>query len=123
MFLRNYWYVAAFSHEVEQEPLTRTLLNQQVVLYRTRRGDVAALEDCCAHRLMPLSKGKIVDDAIVCCYHGLAFNPAGACVHVPRMETPPSGLNVRSYPAVERYGSIWLWFGDPRLADESHIFD
>ena len=32
MFLRNYWYVAAFSHEVGSEPLGRTILNEPVAL-------------------------------------------------------------------------------------------
>src|SRR5580704_14658641 len=103
MFLRNFWYVGAFSHEVAQEPLARVLLGDPVVMYRTHTGQVAALEDSCAHRLMPLSKGKIVQDALVCCYHGLAFNASGTCVNVPRMTKPPHGIRVRSYPAVERY--------------------
>jgi phenylpropionate dioxygenase-like ring-hydroxylating dioxygenase large terminal subunit len=123
VFLRNYWYVAAFSHEVGEEPLARVLLNEAVVLYRTADGRVAALEDACAHRLMPLSKGKVSGDALVCCYHGLAFNSEGTCVNVPRMTKPPHGIRVKSYPAVERYGAIWLWFGDPQTADESKIFD
>src|ERR1043166_5259199 len=103
MFLRNNWYVAAFSHEVTNEPLGRTLLNDAVVMFRGMNGKVAALEDCCAHRLMPLSKGGVVNDTLVCCYHGLAYDGSGACVHVPRQATPPAGLCVRSYPAVERY--------------------
>ena len=72
---------------------------------------------------MPLSKGRVMDDTLVCCYHGLAYNSSGTCVHVPRQESAPSGLNVRSFPAVDRYGAIWLWMGDPKLADESKIFN
>ena len=45
MFLRNYWYVAAFSHEVGGEPLGRTILNEPVALFRDKSGRVAALED------------------------------------------------------------------------------
>ncbi len=124
MFLRNHWYVAGFSDEVQKEPLARTLLNERVVLYRTGSGKVAALEDCCSHRLMPLSKGRVDGETLVCCYHGLAFNSSGSCVHVPRLtSSPSSALCVKSHPVAERYGAIWLWMGDPKLADESKILD
>jgi vanillate O-demethylase monooxygenase subunit len=123
MFLRNCWYVAAFSHEVSREPLDRTILNEALVLFRQEDGRVAALEDRCAHRLMPLSKGRVVGNSLVCCYHGLAYDASGTCVRVPRQDAPPSGLGVRSYPARERYGAVWLWMGNPTEADESKIFD
>ena len=45
MFLRNYWYVAAESHEVGEAPLGRTFLGEPVVLYRKSSGEPAALED------------------------------------------------------------------------------
>jgi phenylpropionate dioxygenase-like ring-hydroxylating dioxygenase large terminal subunit len=72
---------------------------------------------------MPLSKGRVVDDSLVCCYHGLAYDSTGACIHVPRQTTPLSGLCVRSYPAIERYGAVWVWMGDPKRTDQSTIFD
>src|SRR5262245_48800782 len=123
MFLRNAWYVAGFSTEVTHEPLARTLLNEQVVLFRTQGGKVGALENRCVHRLMPLAKGRVDGENIVCCYHGLTFDCSGKCVHVPRQSTPPSGLGVRSYPVVERYGAIWIWMGETGLGDESRIFE
>jgi phenylpropionate dioxygenase-like ring-hydroxylating dioxygenase large terminal subunit len=123
MFLRNYWYVAAFSHEVGREPLARTLLGEPVVLFRLEDGRVAALQDRCAHRLMPLSKGRVVNDTLQCCYHGLTYDSSGACVHIPRQEAPPAGFSIRSYPAAERYGAVWLWMGESRLADPSRIFE
>src|SRR4051794_26421378 len=64
---------------------------------------------------MPLSKGRVDGDTLVCCYHGLAFDCSG--------ESPPSGLAVRSYPVAERCGAIWVWMGEPQLAAESQIFD
>ena len=39
--------------------------------------NVAALEDLCPHRLMPLSLGKRVGDELQCGYHGLKFSIAG----------------------------------------------
>jgi len=55
MFIRNSWYVAAWSQDVNaQTPLGRTILDEPVVLFRTSDGKVNALEGRCAHRGMPL---------------------------------------------------------------------
>jgi len=121
MFLRNYWYVAALSEEVGDRPLGRTILGQPVVLFRDSRRRIAALEDRCAHRLMPLSQGWVTGDILVCCYHGVAYDGTGACARVPARDTPIPGMRVRAFPTVERYGAIWIWIGDADRADASEI--
>ena len=45
MFLRNYWYVAAYDHEIGRHPLGRIILGEPVVLYRLEDGTPVALED------------------------------------------------------------------------------
>ena len=35
----------------------------------------------------------------------------------------PDGARVKSYPTVERHRFVWVWMGDPALADESRIVD
>ncbi|MCH8076190.1 MAG: Rieske 2Fe-2S domain-containing protein, partial [SAR324 cluster bacterium] len=57
MFIRNAWYVAAWSHEVTRKPMGRIYLNDPVVLYRTRDGAPVALADRCIHRRFPLHGG------------------------------------------------------------------
>jgi len=82
-FLRNAWYVAAWSMEIEEKPVARTILDEPVVMYRTANGEVAALVDACPHRFAPLSMGRLTNDQIRCPYHGLVFDTSGACVHNP----------------------------------------
>jgi vanillate O-demethylase monooxygenase subunit len=124
MFLRNCWYVGAWGHEVtRQTMLRRTLLGDPVVFYRTEDGTPVALEDRCCHRHAPLSQGRLVGDAVECPYHGFQYDPSGACVLIPGQSTIPPGARVKSYPAVERYHWIWVWMGDPALADPSTIED
>ena len=123
MFLRNYWYVAALDHEVKDRPLGRTILGEPVVLFRTADGKLGALQDRCAHRRLPLSMGKVVGDALQCHYHGLHFDRSGKCVRVPGQELIPQSARVRTYPVVERYRWIWIWMGDPALADPEKITD
>ncbi|HEY6992180.1 MAG TPA: Rieske 2Fe-2S domain-containing protein, partial [Xanthobacteraceae bacterium] len=74
-YLRNAWYVAAWSDDLaDGQLLPRTILKQPIVLYRKPDGNVAALEDRCPHRFAPLHMGKIVaGDRVQCPYHGLEF--------------------------------------------------
>ena len=47
---------------------------------------------------------------------------ANAC-RFPGQDNIPPKLGVRSYPVVERDKLIWIWMGDPALADPAKILD
>ncbi len=122
-YLRNAWYVGAWSDEVSDGKLvSRTIMNEPVVMYRKADGNVAAIEDRCAHRFAPLSMGKIVGgDRIQCPYHGLEFDGTGACVKNPHgSKAIPTRAKVKSYPVVEKHKAVWVWMGTAP-ADESKI--
>jgi vanillate O-demethylase monooxygenase subunit len=59
----------------------------------------------------------------VCGYHGLKFGPDGRCVFMPSQATINPAAAVRSYPVVERHRFVWLWPGDPALADPDLVPD
>ena len=122
-FPLNAWYAAAYDVEVKAALLARTICNQKLVLFRRRDGTVAALEDACWHRLMPLSKGRLEGDEVVCGYHGLVFAGDGRCTHMPSQETINPSACVRSFPVALKHRFVWVWPGDPALADESTIPD
>ncbi len=122
IFLRNCWYAAAFSHEVTREPLSRTMLDTPIVLYRKEDGTPVALHDRCPHRFAPLSEGQVVGDELQCGYHGLRFDCSGACSANPHNEGKAlRAADVEAYHLYERYGFVWLWPGDAELADPSLI--
>ena len=122
MFIRNCWYVAAWDHEVPADGmLARTLLNEPVLLYRDTRGKVVALEDRCCHRAAPLHLGRKEGDCVRCLYHGLRFDPTGACVEIPGQERIPPQTRVRSYRVEERNRLVWIWMGDPARANPDDI--
>jgi vanillate O-demethylase monooxygenase subunit len=124
MFLKNCWYIAAWDTEVAAAGLfTRKILGVQVVLFRGEDGKVAALEDKCCHRLAPLSHGRVEGSCVRCMYHGLMFDSSGKCVDVPGQERINDKLRVRGFPVVERDHFLWIWMGDPALADASLIHD
>ena len=123
MFLRNFWYVAAYDHEVGRKPVGRMILGEPVVLFRRQDGTPVALEDRCVHRHLPLSMGKLVGDHLQCHYHGLRYDCSGQCVKVPGQDAVPPSARVKAYPVVERYRWLWIWMGDPALADPDKITD
>lgn len=113
----NCWWVAATTEEVTRAPLSRWLLDQRVVLFRTVANAVTALEDRCAHRWAPLSQGRLIDDEIACPYHGFRYNTHGTCTHIPTQSHVPTALKVRSYPARDHGPFVWIWMGDAAKAD------
>jgi phenylpropionate dioxygenase-like ring-hydroxylating dioxygenase large terminal subunit len=122
MWVRNAWYVAAWSHEVAGEGLlARTIMNEPLVLYRTGNGSVVAMEDRCCHRLAPLSLGRREGDDLRCMYHGLKFGPDGRCNEIPGQTAIPAKAVVRGYPVVESGSWIWVWMGEAARADVSQI--
>jgi vanillate monooxygenase len=122
-YLDNVWYCSALSSEATTTPLARIICELPIVIYRTESGKVAALEDRCAHRQVPLSRGRVIRDDIECAYHGFTFNCRGACVHIPHQDVIPKAARVRSYPAVERWGYVWLWLGREDEADPACVPD
>lgn len=93
-FIRNQWYGAIWSQDLGDGPVARRILDKPIVLFRTGDGTVAALDDVCPHRFVPLSLGKVVrGNHIQCAYHGPEFDSSGACTHNPhtngRIPPPP----------------------------------
>jgi vanillate O-demethylase monooxygenase subunit len=123
MFLKNAWYVAAWSKEITRDLRQIVVLGEKVCVYRTEAGEVIALEDACPHRKLPLSKGRIKGDTVECGYHGLTFDCAGQCVWAPGGGRIPSAAKVRPYPVHEKYGLVWIWMGNAAIADTSDIID
>jgi phenylpropionate dioxygenase-like ring-hydroxylating dioxygenase large terminal subunit len=116
--------VAAWDIEVPSEGLfSRTLLNEPVLFYRDTNGVVVALEDRCCHRSAPLHLGRKEGDFVRCMYHGLKFDSQGVCVEIPGQSQIPPKTCVKRYPVVEKNRLIWIWMGDPDLANQEDIVD
>jgi phenylpropionate dioxygenase-like ring-hydroxylating dioxygenase large terminal subunit len=124
MYIKNAWYVAAWSADLATAaPLAITMLDEPLVLYRDDAGRAVALEDRCCHRLAPLSHGRVEGRDIRCLYHGLKFAPDGTCNDMPGHTAIPKAMRVRAYPVAERHSALWVWMGDPARADATQIPD
>lgn len=106
------WYAACRSEQLGERPLSRTIFDLPVALFRDRQGRAAALLDRCAHRNAPLSLGS-VDDAghLACAYHGWRFDGRGACRRVPGLldGSDGTGRSVPAFATREADGFVWIW--------------
>ena len=115
----DYWYPLAWADELKVgKTLARRFAGEPIVLYRGKSGQVFALEDRCAHRQVPLSKGVVTDCAIRCCYHGWTYDAAGTCLDIPYLGKNKLRNAVRSFPCREQDGMILIWPGDPAAVTE-----
>ena len=115
----NFWYPLALASKVKKGgTLAVSFAGEPIVLVRTESNRVFALEDRCAHRQMPLSCGVVEGERLKCCYHAWVYNEHGRCAipYLPKGVPMPRG--VRAYPSREEYGFIFVFPGDPALADK-----
>lgn len=130
-FLKNVWYCAGFSHELDDGKfIGRKLVGEHVLLFRTEAGKAVAMSNVCPHRFAPLSEGKRTGDRIVCPYHGLEFDSGGQCVRNPNGDKgsqtdlkAPRAVRLKTYPLEERWGILFIWMGKPEKADPERIPD
>jgi len=122
-FPLNAWYAAGWASEFQRTLLPRRICGKDLVFYRSTSGRAVALDDACWHRLLPLSKGRLDGDDVVCGYHGIAFNPHGRCTFMPSQQTINPSACVRSYPVAEKHKLVWIWMGEPSRAKEEAIPD
>jgi phenylpropionate dioxygenase-like ring-hydroxylating dioxygenase large terminal subunit len=121
--LRDLWYMATLGSAMKRGSLRRImLLGEPVLLGRLKDDSVFALRDICPHRGVPLSAGRIADDATVeCPYHGWRFRKDGVCSMIPSLvegqDLDPSKIRVRSYPAREQDGLIWVYMAREGATD------
>lgn len=120
-FIRNLWYVAAWTTEFKESTLARIIIGEPIVIWRRADRKLVAMDNRCPHRLAPLSKGCVDGDSIQCMYHGMRFSNEGQCLSVQGTDLIPPKSTVRTYPVVEKNDWIWVWMGDPALADASLI--
>lgn len=114
--LWNDWHPVARSGDLKPGTILRSrLLGTELVLWRSEDAGVIAWEDRCPHRSVRLSAGAVVENTLVCPYHGLAFNTKGQCVKVPAHPNyvPPKQACVKSFAVQEQYGVVFVSLGNP----------
>ena len=119
-FVRDRWYIVAFTDEITRDPIERTIMDTPVVLFRREDGRAVAMYGLCPHRYYPLALGRVDGDTIICGYHGFAFHAEGKCVRIPAQNSG-AAFTQPIYPIEERGPLVWIWVGEPDAADADLI--
>lgn len=122
----DYWYAVEQSSALKKGQVRGvTFWKRSFALFRGDDGVVRALEDRCVHRQLKLSRGVVEGCKLTCMYHGWRYDETGKVEHIPHeiFGKPMPTFRIGSFPVQERYGLIWLFPGDPALAEERRIPD
>ncbi len=113
--MRNFWYAIAAEREIIAGPVGRTLLGENIVIYRDPDGNVVAAPDRCPHREALLSNGTVKGGVLACHYHGWSFGTEGKCVRIPSAAPDfplPANANLPLINTTTRYGLVWVCLGE-----------
>ncbi|MEQ9642307.1 MAG: Rieske 2Fe-2S domain-containing protein [Alphaproteobacteria bacterium] len=119
--LKEYWYPALPAREVRGKPVGLRIMGEDLVFFRGRDGDVAALNDVCPHRGGSFAHGDChYKGTVACPYHGWVFDEDGECLAV-LSEGPdsriPGKVRARKYPTQTHKGLVFVWMGDETAVD------
>ena len=114
--LRRYWHPVAAAAELTDEKPTKAvkILNEELVVYRNRKGEYGLVGEHCPHRSASLAFGRVDEQGIRCPYHGWKFDQTGRCLEQPA-EPADSTFKDRikhvAYPVQYLGGLIYAYLG------------
>ena len=117
-YLRRYWHPVALTSEVSEVPKEIRILGEDLVIFKTTKGNIGLVHKACPHRRASMVYGKIEERGIRCCYHGWLFSPEGKILETPG-EDPNSKqaaklretFKLGAYPIIEFNGLVFSYLG------------
>src|SRR5688572_17023497 len=110
--LRRYWQPITTVPDLNRlHVMPLRVMGEDLVLYKSRKGEMGLLQQRCAHRAISLEYGIPTEDGLRCCYHGWVYDAEGRCLEQPFEEMEHQNANfkdkihITSYP-VEELGGI-----------------
>jgi phthalate 4,5-dioxygenase len=121
---RRFWLPALTSEELpapDCTPVRLRILCEDLIAFRDSQGRIGIVDAYCPHRRAPLFFGRNEDCGLRCVYHGWKFDVNGECVDIPNIVPPDNFIalkqkaSIKSYPATESGGMIWVYMGPQEL--------
>ena len=117
-YLRRYWHPVSLTSEVSEIPKEIRILGEDLVIFKTTKGNIGLVHKACPHRRASMAYGKTEERGIRCCYHGWLFSPDGEILETPG-EDPDSKPAVKlretfklgAYPIIEFNGLVFSYLG------------
>lgn len=116
---RRFWLPVIVPEQLAEpdgEPARIRVLGEDLVAFRDTNGQVGIVDAFCPHRRAPLFFGRNEECGLRCVYHGWKFDVRGSCVDMPSEPAESDfkdKIHIRSYPAREWGGAVWVYMGPP----------
>jgi 5,5'-dehydrodivanillate O-demethylase len=119
--LRRYWHPVAATAELDRDPVRPVrLLGENLVLFKTERGELGLIAERCAHRGISMAYGVPQINGLRCAYHGWTYDVEGHVVDMP-FEPACLPLKITSYPVQELRGLVFAYLGPGTCTASSGI--
>ena len=116
--LRSCWHPVGFAAEFADQPKRVRLLGEDLVVWRDSAGAAHVLRDLCIHRGTALSLGRVVEDQLMCPYHGWRYRARRPLHAHPAARGPVTGARQGARRRIpmpgSSYGLIWVAIDEPR---------
>jgi nitrite reductase/ring-hydroxylating ferredoxin subunit len=123
-YLRRFWQPIAYTEDVADLPLKLRILGEDLVLFRTAKGDFGLVEQRCSHRGASLEYGVVSDAGIRCAYHGFHYAPDGTILETGAGAPLAGGkLCHGAYPLHVFHDLIFAYMGPPELRPPFPMLD
>jgi phenylpropionate dioxygenase-like ring-hydroxylating dioxygenase large terminal subunit len=106
------WYQIGYTAELAPGDVRPVkYFDQDLVLFRTREGEVALLDAYCAHLGAHLGYGgKVKGECIECPFHGWLWTPDGSLAEIPYAPGETRRVQLDRYETREIDGLILVWY-------------
>ena len=129
-YLRRYWHPVTLTSEVSEVPKEIRILGEDLVIFKTTKGNIGLVHKACPHRRASMAYGKTEEQGIRCCYHGWLFSPSGEILETPGEEPnskPAEKLRktfkLGAYPVTEFNGLVFSYLGPMNKIPEFPHYD
>jgi 3-ketosteroid 9alpha-monooxygenase subunit A len=108
------WFQVAWSDEIKVGDVHRMkYFGQELIAWRAESGQLTVMSAYCEHLGAHLGFGGHVEGEVLQCpFHGWQWSSEGHNVCIPYDKRPNRGRRIKTYPAVERNESVYLWYDD-----------
>jgi nitrite reductase/ring-hydroxylating ferredoxin subunit len=115
--LPDSWYILMRSGDLRPGAVRGAhVMGRDLVVFRTRRGQVGVLDAYCPHFGADLRGGAVRDDRLICPFHGLAWETDGGCANRESLFSADHFTATTAHPVIERNEAIHVWLSrEPTL--------
>ena len=129
-YLRRYWHPVALTSEVSKTPKEIRILGEDLVIFKTTKGNIGLVHKACPHRRASMAYGKTEDEGIRCCYHGWLFSTNGEILETPGEDIDSKQakrlretFKLGAYPVIEFNGLVFSYLGPMEKIPEFPLYD